>query len=265
MSPHLDSDGTAERPGGHPTTRRGFISGVSFGVVSLYGLWAAYGAAPTSLAFLSGAQDGGMAGMGHGGHAGGGMSPEEFERLAREFFEANTLPDGSVKPDGRAVARTSAEGHEDHAAAPKTSMAEGHGHEEGPKAPVAEGHGHEEAPKTAVAEGHGHEEVPKTAVAEGHGHEEGPIDVYVMASRYGYQPEVLRLAPNVPYKFRFMATDADHGHSINMRLGSLMIRCRARTLTETTLLFTAPGEYLSYCTVYCGEGHDMMMGKILVA
>ncbi|MFQ6018788.1 MAG: hypothetical protein ACE5KF_11420 [Kiloniellaceae bacterium] len=48
----------------HPTTRRGFIGGLSFSVVSLYGLWAAYGAAPTSLAFLS-AQEGGMEGMGH--------------------------------------------------------------------------------------------------------------------------------------------------------------------------------------------------------
>ena len=206
----------------HPTTRRGFISGVGFGVVSLYGLWAAYGAAPTSLAFLS-AQEGGMEGMGHGGHEGGGMSPEEFERLANKFMEANRLPDGSVKPDGRAVAGISGEIHEDHAAAPKTSM------------------------------------------VEGHGHEEGPIDVYVMASRYGYEPEVLRLTPNVPYKFRFMAVDADHGASINMRIGSLMIRCRARTLTETTLLFSAPGEYLTYCTVYCGEGHDTMMGKIVVA
>ncbi|MFQ5764506.1 MAG: hypothetical protein ACE5GT_06230 [Rhodospirillales bacterium] len=220
----------------HPTTRRGFISGVGFGVVSLYGLWAAYGAAPTSLAFLS-AQEGGMAGMGHGGHEGGGMSREEFERLANKFMEANRLPDGSVKPNGRAVAGISGKIHEDHAAAPKTSMVEGHGHEEGPEA----------------------------SMAEEHGHEEGPIDVYVMASRYGYEPEVLRLTPNMPYKFKFMAVDADHGASINMRIGSLMIRCRARTLTETTLLFSAPGEYLSYCTVYCGEGHDMMMGKIVVA
>lgn len=57
--------GKETRKARHPTTRRGFISGVGFGVVSLYGLWAAYGAAPTRLAFLSGAQGGGIEGMGH--------------------------------------------------------------------------------------------------------------------------------------------------------------------------------------------------------
>ncbi|MFQ6018785.1 MAG: hypothetical protein ACE5KF_11405, partial [Kiloniellaceae bacterium] len=141
MSQHFDSDGTDDRPGGHPTTRRGFISGVGFGVVSLYGLWAAYGAAPTSLAFLS-AQKDGMEGMGHGGHEGGGMSPGEFEHLANEFMEANRLADGSVKPDGRAAARISGEIHEDHAAEPKTPTAERHGHEDEPKASMAEEHGH---------------------------------------------------------------------------------------------------------------------------
>jgi hypothetical protein len=53
--------------GKHVTTRRGFVTVPGFGVVSLYGLWVAYGAAPTSLAFMSGAEGGGMKGMGHGG------------------------------------------------------------------------------------------------------------------------------------------------------------------------------------------------------
>ena len=218
----------AEKPdfdGKHVTTRRGFVTVLGFGVVSLYGLWAAYGAAPTSLAFMSGAEGGGMKGMGHGGE--GGMSPEEFNRLADAFFEANTLSDGSVRPARREVAGVSAEAREHGAAMPGMSMSE--------------------------EDEHGDE------------HEDGPVIVYVRASRYGYEPDVLRLEPNVPYKFRIMAVDADHGASINFRMGSRMIRCRARTLTEAILMFTAPGEYLSYCTVYCGEGHDQMMAKIVVA
>ncbi|MFQ5959175.1 MAG: hypothetical protein ACE5LF_07395, partial [Alphaproteobacteria bacterium] len=99
--------------------------------------------------------------------------------------------------------------------------------------------------------------------ADAHGEE--PIDVYVIATRYGYEPEVVRLDTGVPYRFRFMAVDADHGASINLRFAGHMIRCRAKTLTEKTLTFTAPDEYLVYCTVYCGEGHDLMMGKIVVA
>ena len=214
----------AEKPdfdGKHVTTRRGFVTVLGFGVVGLYGLWAAYGAAPTSLAFMSGAEGGGMKGMGHGGE--GGMSPEEFNRLADAFFDANTLPDGSVRPARRKVADASAEAREHGAAMPGMSM------------------------------------------SEEDEHEDGPVVVYVRASRYGYEPDVLRLETDVPYKFRIMAVDADHGISINFRMGSRIIRCRARVLTEAIMMFTAPGEYLSYCTVYCGEGHDQMMAKIVVA
>ena len=236
----------AEKPdfdGKHVTTRRGFVTVLGFGVVSLYGLWAAYGAAPTSLAFMSGAEGGGMKGMGHGGE--GGMSPEEFNRLADAFFEANTLPDGSVGPVRRKVAGVSAEAREHGAAMPGMSMSE-----------EAEAREHGAAmPGMSMSEEDEH----------GDEHGDGPVIVYMRASRYGYEPDVLRLELNVPYKFRIMAVDADHGASINMRMGSRIIRCRARALTEVTLLFTAPGEYLCYCTVYCGEGHDQMMAKIVVA
>lgn len=237
MSQHSYPERRDDRPRGHPTTRRGFITGVGFGVVSLYGLWAAYGATPISLSFISE----GMEGMGHGvGHAGGGgMSPEEFRRKTQEFIEANSLPDGSVKPMRHAAARIASEAHDDHGASPQMSMAGDHEDEE-----AGEDHAREEA---------------------GHAVTEEPIDVYVVATRYGYEPDVLRLDLKTPYKFRFMAVDADHGASINMRLASHMIRCRAKTLTEKTLVFTSPGEYLLYCTVYCGEGHDTMMGKIVVA
>ncbi len=236
--------GDGDAPRAHLTTRRVFITGMSFGVLSLYGLWAAYGAAPTSLDFVSAGNGGGHAGTGHGD--GSGMSPEHFRKLAGEFLEANRLPDGSVKP--RRPGEHAEPAHEAHA-------------------PEAEGRArpddHEAPSRTAAAENHGHED--KAAPSHGSKSADEPTDVYVMATRYGYQPNLLRLDANVPYRFRIMAVDADHGSSILMRTAGHMIRCRARALTEKTLVFTAPGEYLVYCTVYCGEGHDMMMGKIVVA
>ena len=237
MSQHVDSGKIDDRAGNHVTTRRGFVTGLGFGVVSLYGLWAAYGAAPVSLGFLSEGSEGmaGMQGM-HGG--GGGMSVEEFTRLTEEFIEANQLPDGSVKPGyGSVAAGIPRDGHgdDDHAATPRMSMAgdDGHGTEGGP--------------------------------LRGDHAEEESLDVYMIATRYGYEPGVLRLDTMVPYNFKFMAVDADHGASINLRFAGHMIRCPAKTLAEKTLAFTSPGEYLVYCTVYCGEGHDLMMGKIIVA
>ena len=239
MSDQLERSEIDDRADRHPTTRRGFVTAVSFGVVSLYGLWAAYGAAPTSLAFLSNAGSGGMEGMGHGG---GGMSVDEFRRLTTEFIEANSLPDGSVKPIRRA--------------ATAMSMAE-------TQVPSGEiqrpGHG--------GGQDDDHAARPPAPAAEKHGTEHGddPLDIYLIATRYGYQPELLRLEAGESYRLRIMAVDADHGASINFRIGSRIIRCRAKTLTELKLVFPRPGEFMAYCTVYCGEGHDMMMGKIIVA
>src|SRR5665647_941270 len=73
----------------HFTTRRGFIAASGFGGVSLYGLWAAYGAAPGPLALLGlgGAHseaeapgaaqphDAPAAPDGHGGHGAAAAGP----------------------------------------------------------------------------------------------------------------------------------------------------------------------------------------------
>lgn len=240
MSEQIERSETEDRHAAtHLTTRRGFVTAVSFGVVSLYGLWAAYGAAPTSLAFLSNAGSGGMKGMGHGG---GGMSVDEFRRLTTEFIEANSLPDGSVKPIRHAATKMSvAERHPPSGEMQKPEHGGGHDDDHAARAP---------APA---------EEMHQTERGE------EPIDVYVIATRYGYEPDLLRLEAGMPYRFRMMAVDADHGASFNFRIGSRMIRARAKTLTELKLVFPRPGEFMVYCTVYCGEGHDMMMGQIVVA
>jgi cytochrome c oxidase subunit II len=109
------------------TTRRGFVAALSLTGVSLYGLWAAYGAAP--LTFGRDPHDAAPHGGGHGGHgaAAGGPSPEEFRRLVEDFIARHGLPDGSVAPDATAAAADhAAAGHDAHAA-----------HGPGPEAPPA--------------------------------------------------------------------------------------------------------------------------------
>ncbi|HRQ48762.1 MAG TPA: hypothetical protein PK725_17535, partial [Rhodocyclaceae bacterium] len=101
----------ADRP--HITTRRGFIAAMGFGGVSLYGLWAAYGAAPTPLAMLGLGHDethagGASHGGGHGGHgaAAHGPTAEEFSRMTADFIERYRLPDGTVHPRFVALSQT---------------------------------------------------------------------------------------------------------------------------------------------------------------
>lgn len=90
------------------------------------------------------------------------------------------------------------------------------------------------------------------------------IEVYLMAFQWGYMPRVLRLQQGVPYLFKMSCLDVLHGASIQLGRGSLMVRLRPGVVSEKELTFNRPGEYLVYCTTYCGYGHDVMWGKILV-
>jgi heme/copper-type cytochrome/quinol oxidase subunit 2 len=186
----------------HLTTRRGFIVLCGFAFVSLYGLWAIYGAVPTGLGTAKQALTARAKGTEPGRNMDSHIPVAVFRRLAQAFVDAYLLPDGSVKP--------------------------------------------------TVADRAG-----AAYISE-------PVEVYLMARQYSYWPAVLRLARGVPYRFRIMAMDTDHGASIQFRGAAYMIRARAEHMVEKVLVFKEPGEYPIYCTVYCGIGHDLMKGKIIV-
>lgn len=225
------------------TNRRGFIVATGSAILGLYGLWAAYGAAPLPWNGGGGKHDGhdapdpgghdpgghnhgapAPAEAGHSGHSGhgghgeaGGPSTEAFRAEAEAFAERYRQPDGSVAPGVMPMAAT-----HDH----------GHGHDESPAA---------EAPV------------------------DGPVDVYLAAFQWGFEPAVLRLRRGVAYRFKMMAVDVGHGASIHLGPASRIIRLRPGALVEQQLTFARPGSYLVYCTVFCGPGHDRMQGRIVVA
>lgn len=213
----------------HFTTRRGFIAAAGFGGVSLYGLWAAYGAAPRPLALLGldRAHDETHAEAqvkpaegGHGGHGAAAIGPssDEFSRMTAEFSERFRMPDGSVYPRRLAAA------------------------------PIRKGDPHA-----------GHGIAPEAAL------DSAPIEVLMTAGKWYYQPNTLRLDVGQAYRFRMMALDVSHGASIQFGKGGRMMRLLPERLTETELTFQRPGRYLMYCTVYCGAAHDMMQATIEVA
>ena len=85
-----------------------------------------------------------------------------------------------------------------------------------------------------------------------------------MALRFAYEPRVVRLERDVRYRFRMMSMDVNHGASIHTGLAGHIMRRPAMILTEMVMTFSEPGEFMVYCTVYCGAGHDQMKGKIIV-
>jgi heme/copper-type cytochrome/quinol oxidase subunit 2 len=220
------------------TGRRGFVVGTSLGILSLYGLWAAYGAAP-GLWLGHGpdvGHDEGEAG-GHGGHGSAAMPDSSaFRAEAEAFIERYRLPDGSVRPpapEGTAAAMTMPmAGHDPHADMAMPGMA-----------PPAHDH----------HAGHGD---PPAAAGE-------PIDAYLLVQQWLFEPGVLRLSAGVPYRLRMLALDVSHGASLQLGLGSRIVRLRPGLPSDLLVRFDRPGEHLLYCTVYCGLGHDQMHGRII--
>lgn len=228
----------------HLTTRRGFVAAVGFGGVSLYGLWAAYGAAPNPLALISDAgADAAEAApptqSAMAGHGGMEMAAdvETFRADVARFIERFSQEDGSVYP------RIATGGPE-------------------PLDPQMAGMDMSGTGLAAPTDG-------SAAHDAHHGPGEDaagvPVDVLMMAERWYFEPGVLRLDRGTAYRFRMMTADITHGASIQFGQGARMIRLSPGTVAELELTFTSPGSYLVYCTSYCGTGHDGMQASIVVA
>lgn len=240
-APPSDQGGTEPR---HFTARRGFVAAAGFGMVGVYFLWAGYGAAPLGLGGGHDTQgeggNGAAAEPGAVGHAGHGAAPsgpssDEFRKLTEAFIEQNKLADGSVQP-GRGMAHAKA------AEPPAHAMQGG-----------------------AMQDHAAHGAAADTAPVPNASARDGPVDVYLVAFQWGYAPSVLRLETGVPYRFRMMAVDVAHGASLQLGRGGRIVRLRPGTLVEQELTFSQPGEYLLYCTVYCGLAHDRMQGRVIVS
>lgn len=220
------------------STRRSFIAATSFGAVSLYGVWAGLGAAP--LRFWPAEQpDAAAMGGGHEGHgaAASGPSAEEFRRAAEAFNASHSRDDGSVAVDGPPAMDP---------AMPDMNM------DMGLAASGESGHAGHAMPGMTM-ETAAQDAMPQIP------------DVYLLARQWSFEPAVLRLKADQPYRFRMMAVDAAHGASIQLGSASHVIRLPKGVAVNRQLSFTRPGSYLLYCTMYCGEGHQYMSGKILVA
>lgn len=189
------------------------------------------------------------------------MSPEEFLRKHEEFVARFTAPDGSVRPES--AEGQAATGHTipmsagDHASHDVSGMDVSNmssmSHDM-PDMPMPE----DTSDANAAPDHSAHR-----AAAAGAGGD--PIDIYLLAYRFGFEPGELRLKAGQTYRFRMMASDIAHGASLNFGDGSRIIRLRPNVVSEQTITFQRPGPILVYCTVYCGPAHDMMKARILVA
>lgn len=88
------------------------------------------------------------------------------------------------------------------------------------------------------------------------------ITVSMRAELYVFRPDVVRVPPGVPITFRITSPDVLHGFQI---VGTNVNATVAPGyVSQATVTFQTPGEYLVVCNEYCGLAHHLMQGTVIV-
>lgn len=90
----------------------------------------------------------------------------------------------------------------------------------------------------------------------------GGVTVSLRAEFYVFRPEQVRVPAGVPVTFRVTSPDVLHGFQIVGTNVNLTVA--PGYVSEATTTFETPGEYLVVCNEYCGLGHHLMQGKVIV-
>jgi cytochrome c oxidase subunit 2 len=93
-------------------------------------------------------------------------------------------------------------------------------------------------------------------------HQDGRVTVSLRAEFYVFRPEQVRVPAGVPITFRVTSPDVLHGFQIVGTNVNLTVS--PGYVSQATVTFDTPGEYLVVCNEYCGLGHHLMQGKVIV-
>ena len=87
-------------------------------------------------------------------------------------------------------------------------------------------------------------------------------EVVMRTQMYSFVPNEVRVPVGKPVKFRVTSPDVLHGFQIVGTNANMMIA--PGYVSQFTMTFPWPGEYLIVCNEYCGLGHHLMQGKLIV-
>jgi cytochrome c oxidase subunit 2 len=90
----------------------------------------------------------------------------------------------------------------------------------------------------------------------------GRYEVVLLASAWSWNPAEIRVPAGSEVTFLAAATDVIHGlHISGTRVNMMLIPGQ---ISRNTYRFEQPGEHLLICHEYCGAGHHLMSGKVIV-
>ncbi len=84
----------------------------------------------------------------------------------------------------------------------------------------------------------------------------------VVAQMFAFSPDPIEVPANRPVTFRVTSADVIHGFEVIGTNANAM--AVPGYVTQFTVTFARPGEYLIACHEYCGILHHNMVGKLIV-
>lgn len=91
---------------------------------------------------------------------------------------------------------------------------------------------------------------------------DGAVRVIAVAELYQFRPATIRVPAGVPVTFRITSPDVIHGFQIVGTNVNTMVA--PGYVSELTVIFERPGEYLVLCNEYCGLSHHLMQSRLVV-
>ena len=91
---------------------------------------------------------------------------------------------------------------------------------------------------------------------------DGTVTVFAVAELFAFRPNEIRIPANTRVRFRITSPDVLHGFQVVGTNANVM--AVPGYVTEFTMTFPEPGEYLVVCNEYCGLSHHLMQARLIV-
>ena len=96
------------------------------------------------------------------------------------------------------------------------------------------------------------------------GRQESTARIEIVAERFRFTPDQIRVRRGVTVEFRLESDDTDHGFRIVGTDVDRVIPKRGRGAIVVTFTPEHAGRYTFECSKLCGAGHEFMQGVLIV-
>ena len=87
--------------------------------------------------------------------------------------------------------------------------------------------------------------------------------IKITAKKFEYSPNEIRLKKGVPTVLELISLDRIHGFTVP-DLGGIRATIEPGKVTRLRIVAPKAGTYEFHCDIFCGDGHEDMIGKIIV-